>query len=281
MRARDIKRRLSRNHGYGADELARMIDKTDLINTLSFEEHKLYQQELDRRKWRNFKTTVIYTCAAVLIVMFWPVIKHAGEVAHVNFVVYTDRRKHELSRCREFNSYKGYFGIFLLFIIDVLTFWLSTSILLSWVMTSKYFFPTPNLPIRPIEMLTPKGHDAGAFGKYGINIGPMIISWFFRYMSGQVEKFIGKAMSEALQQQRKKEKDVMKQRRREERAKEKEAKRAAKREAKEIAAEIARQRDAVDTREGDRVVDTSVEPNTLNDLEPADDESYSNFDEID
>ena len=89
MRARDIKRRLSRNHGYGADELARMIDKTDLINTLSFEEHKLYQQELDRRKWRNFKTTVIYTCAAVLIVMFWPVIKHAGEVAHVNFVVYT------------------------------------------------------------------------------------------------------------------------------------------------------------------------------------------------
>ena len=313
MRARDIKRRLSRNHGYGADELARMIDKTDLINTLSFEEHKLYQQELDRRKWRNFKTTVIYTCAAVLVVMFWPVIKHAGEVAHVNFVVYTgeilsdififirtlllyitadkpvcswhhnimlDRRKHELSRCREFNSYKGYFGIFLLFIIDVLTLWLSTSILLSWVMTSKYFFPTPNLPIRPIEMLTPKGHDAGSFGKYGINIGPMIISWFFRFMSGQVEKFIGKAMSEALQQQRKKEKDVMKQKRREERAKEKEAKRAAKQEAKEIAREIARQRDAADTR-GDGVVDPTVEPNSSNDFEPTDDVAYSNFDEID
>jgi len=91
MRARDIKRRLARNHGYGADELARMIDKTDLINTLSFEEHKIYQQELERRKWRNFKTTVIYTCVAVLVVMFWPVIKHAGEVAHVNFVVYTGK----------------------------------------------------------------------------------------------------------------------------------------------------------------------------------------------
>ena len=89
MRARDIKRRLARHHGYEADELARMIDKTDLINTLSFEEHKVYQQELERRKWRNFKTTVIYTCVAVMVVMFWPVIKHAFEVAHVNFVVYT------------------------------------------------------------------------------------------------------------------------------------------------------------------------------------------------
>jgi hypothetical protein len=89
MRARDIKRRLARNHGYGAEELARMLDKTELINTLSFEEHKIYQQELDRRKWRNFKTTVIYTCVAVMVVMFWPVIRHAFEVAHVNFVVYT------------------------------------------------------------------------------------------------------------------------------------------------------------------------------------------------
>ena len=122
-----------------------------------------------------------------------------------------DRRRHELSRCREFNSYKGYLGIFLLFIIDMLTFWLSTSVLLSWVMTSKYFFPTPNLPLRPIEMLTPKGHDSGALGKYGINVGPMAVSWFFRFLSGQVEKMIGKAMSDVLQQQRKKEKQVMNQ----------------------------------------------------------------------
>lgn len=96
MRARDIKRRLARNHGYGADELARMLDKTELINTLSFEEHKIYQQELDRRKWRNFKTTVIYTCLAVMVVMFWPVIRHAFEVAHVNFVVYTGERAYSL-----------------------------------------------------------------------------------------------------------------------------------------------------------------------------------------
>ena len=89
MRARDIKRRLARTHGYGADELARMIDKKDLINTLSFEEHKVYQQEAERRKWIRFKSTVIYTCVAVLVVMFWPLLRHAWEVAHVNFVVYT------------------------------------------------------------------------------------------------------------------------------------------------------------------------------------------------
>lgn len=89
MRARDIKRRLARKHGYGADELSRMIDKKDLINTLSFEEHKAYLQEVDRRKWIRFKRTVIFTCLAVLIVMFWPLVRHALEVAHVNFVVYT------------------------------------------------------------------------------------------------------------------------------------------------------------------------------------------------
>ena len=51
MRARDIKRRLARKHGYDPDELSRMIDKKDLINTLSFEEHKNYMKEADRRKW--------------------------------------------------------------------------------------------------------------------------------------------------------------------------------------------------------------------------------------
>ncbi|KAL3797393.1 hypothetical protein HJC23_010519 [Cyclotella cryptica] len=290
MRARDIKRRLARTHGYGADELARMIDKKDLINTLSFEEHKVYQQEVERRKWRRFKTTVIYTCVAVLVVMFWPLLRHAWEVAHVNFVVYTDRRKHEISRCREFHSFKGYFGIFLLFIIDMLTFWLSTSVLLSWVMTSKYFFPTPNIPIRPVELLTPKGHDAGAFGKYGINIGPMIISWFFRFLSGRVEGMIGTAMSDAFQNQRRKEKEEMKRRRKEERAKEKEERRAAKKDAKGIAKEIARQRDSVDVkkdydeklRKFDDIPAESMERNTNNNaFMGAHGFSTSNFDDID
>lgn len=152
-------------------------------------------------------------------------------------------------------------------------------------MSSKYFFPTPNIPIRPMELLTPKGHDAGAYGKYGINIGPMVISWFFRFLSGKVEGMIGRAMSESLQQQRKKEKDEMKQRRREERAKEKEAKRAAKKEAKELAKEIARQRDAVDTKQHyvDEMndADPNHERTTSNLSEAAAKESFSNFDEID
>ena len=168
--------------------------------------------------------------------------------------------------------------MFLLFIIDILTFWLSTSVLLSWVMTSKYFFPTPNIPIRPVEMLTPKGHDAGAFGKYGINVGPMVISWLFRFLSGRVEGMIGKAMSDALQQQRRREKDEMKQRRREERAREKEAKRAAKKEAKELAKEIARQRDAVGTHEPQQD-DSDHAMNNSNSDEV--EEFVSNFDELD
>ena len=172
----------------------------------------------------------------------------------------------------------------LLFIIDILTFWLSTSVLLSWVMTSKYFFPTPNIPIRPVEMLTPKGHDAGAYGKYGINVGPMVISWFFRFLSGRVEGMIGKAMSEALQQQRKREKDAMKERRREERAREKEAKRAAKKEAKELAKEIARQRDASGVNElqkEDHVQFTESENHIMNNSSGQAEEFVSNFDELD
>ena len=89
MRARDIKRRLARKHGFDADELARMIDKKVLINSLAYEEEKLYQQEAERRKWIRLKRTVIYTCVAVLGVMFWPLVKQAVIVAHVNFEVYT------------------------------------------------------------------------------------------------------------------------------------------------------------------------------------------------
>ena len=231
MRVRDIKRRLAREHGYSADELARMLDKKDLINTLSYEEHKVYQQESDRRKWRRIKSTIIYTCAAVLVVMFWPLLVSAGEVAHVNFVVYTDKRRHELSRCREYSSFKGFFGMFLLFIIDFLSTWLSVSVLLSWVMRSKYFFPVPNLPIRPAQLLA-GGGDAGALGQYGINIGPMIISGLFRFLNNRVEGMIGKAMSTAFQNQRRKERDEMKRARKEERAKEKEERRKMKKEAK-------------------------------------------------
>ena len=87
-----------------------------------------------------------------------------------------------MKRCRDFNSYKGYFGIFLLFVIDLLSFWLSASVLLSWVMRSKYFFPVPNIPVRPAQLLTPKGGDAGALGVYFI-ICNMFISLSYLLVS--------------------------------------------------------------------------------------------------
>jgi hypothetical protein len=36
-------------------------------------------------------------------------------------------------------------------------------------MSSKYFFPVPNIPIRPAQLLTINGGDAGALGKYMID----------------------------------------------------------------------------------------------------------------
>src|SRR3569832_1978786 len=41
MRVRDIKWHLARKHGYGADELASMLVKKDLIESLAFEEENI------------------------------------------------------------------------------------------------------------------------------------------------------------------------------------------------------------------------------------------------
>ena len=142
--------------------------------------------------------------------------------------------------------------------IDVLSLWLSVSVLLSWVMNSKYFFPVPNIPIRPGQLLTIHGGDAGALGKcalclfdkcigpvslnelispcllgkYGINVGPMVISWSFRFFNGKVEAMIGRAMADALNRQKRREKEEMKRIKKEVRAKEKEARRVAREHAK-------------------------------------------------
>lgn len=123
--------------------------------------------------------------------------------------------------------------MFLLIIIDMLSFWLSASVLLSWVVSSrsKWMFPMPSLSVRPAQLLTPKGGDAGALGNYGINVGPMVVSFLLRFLAGKVETRIGNAMSEALKRQKRREKDQSKRRRKEERAKEKLAREEAKRRA--------------------------------------------------
>lgn len=69
-------------------------------------------------------------------------------------------------------------------------------------------------------------------GKYGINVGPMVISWSFRFINGKVEEMIGRAMADALTRQKRREKEEMKRIRKEERAKEKEARRVAREHAK-------------------------------------------------
>ena len=124
MRVRDIKRRLSRTHGYSADELNRMLDKKDLINALAFEEHKTRKTQVDNQKRYLLKRGIIAALVAVSLVIFWPLFSHALEVGWVNFVVYTDRKRHEVTKCYELRSMSGFLGCFLMAIVDLLSFWL-------------------------------------------------------------------------------------------------------------------------------------------------------------
>lgn len=97
LRVRDIKRRLTRHHGYGADEVAMMLDKKDLINALAFEEHKAAQKEKDRKKRIALRRSIIVALICVILVMFKDLFVHAFEVASVNFVVYTGEFIHSFS----------------------------------------------------------------------------------------------------------------------------------------------------------------------------------------
>ena len=205
MRVRDIKRRLQRTHGYGADEVGRMLDKKELINTLAFEEHKTRERRVEKQKRHLLKRGIIGALIAVAVVMCWPLLSHAWEVGMVNFVVFTDRKRFEATRCFELQSVPGFIGITAMAIVDFLQFWLSASVLLSWVMTSKYFFPIPSLAIRPAQFMG--GQVAsGPMAKYGFNIGPMVISWLFRYLNGTLERWTGKALAKAQREQKKREK---------------------------------------------------------------------------
>lgn len=206
MRVRDIKRRLVRGHGYGSDEVAKMIDKKELINALSYEEHRTMQKDAERRKRIAFRRSIIVALVCIIFVMFRPLLVHAWEVLAVNFEVYTDKKRYEVKRIREFRSIKALFGLLLVVIVDCLQFWLSSSVLLSWVMKSKYFFPVPYIPVKPAALIaTATGNTGGAgpLGSYGLNVGPMVISWLFRFLNGRVEQFMGKALVDAHKKQKK------------------------------------------------------------------------------
>lgn len=212
LRVRDIKRRLARHHGYGADEIAMMLDKKELVNALAFEEHKDVQKEKDRKKRIVLRRSVIVALICVILVMFKDLFVHAFEVASVNFVVYTDKKKYEYSRCREMRSIKGLFGLFLMIILNMMQLWLSVSVLLSWVMKSKYFFPIPYLPIQPAALLASAAGTGtgGPLAGYGLNIGPMVVSGLFRFLNGRIEGFMGKALAQAMKRQKKERKKARK-----------------------------------------------------------------------
>jgi len=225
MRVRDIKRRLARTHGFGADELGRMLDKKELIHALAFEEHKVRQVENAEFQRQLFIQAIIVTVLAGALVLFWPLLSHVWEVAHVNFVVYTDRKRLEARRCWELKSFYGALGVCCMFIVDFLQIWLTGSVILSWVMTSKYFFPVPSLPIRPAAMMSGPV-SSGPLARYGVNVGPMVITWGLRFLQGRLETWTGRALSNAHRAQTQQHK---KQRRDNETPEEKEARRAARR----------------------------------------------------
>ena len=243
MRVRDIKRRLTREHGYSADELGRILDKKELIQALSFEEHKEKQKEQEKLKRFLVIRGILTAAIAVVIVGGWPLWSHLYEVVCVNLVVYTDRKRHEAGRCLELRSKMGFIGILLMAIMDVLQLWLSASVLLSWVTTSKYFFPMPNLSVRPAQFMG--GQVAsGPMAKYGFNVGPMVITWVFRFVASRIEAWTGRQLANAHRAQRK---DAKQWESSEERAARKAARRAAKKEArveaeKQVAAEEAARR---------------------------------------
>lgn len=146
---------------------------------------------------------IIFALAAVLFVMFLPLFKHAWEILCVNMVVYYDKKKYEISRCLQIRSMQGFAIMLLLIIIELLQIWLSTSVILSWVIPrNKYLFPTPYIPVRPGALLNPASQPQG-LSRYGLNVGPIIITWILRYIRSKVEAWLRRVISKAQSKFRK------------------------------------------------------------------------------
>ena len=98
-------------------------------------------------------------------------------------------------------------------------------------MRSQYFFPTPNLPVRPAQLMGGQAAKS-KLANYGMNIGPMVVTWLMRFVYGKTESWTGKALSNAHQRQRR---EARQWESPEDRAARKAARKAAKRAAKEEA----------------------------------------------
>lgn len=74
----------------------------------------------------------------------------------------------------------------------------------------------------------------GPLSKYGVNVGPMALSWAFRFANGQLESYTGRALSRAYKKQKKASREYESpEARAERRAARKAAKKAARQEAEE------------------------------------------------
>lgn len=237
MRVRDLKFRLTRQHGYSATEVGKILDKKELIQVLAFEEHKIREKKRADIKRTIIKQMILYTMVAIAVVMCWPLLYHAYEVVAVNSVVYVDRKKFELLRCYELQSLPGLVGIMAMVLFDSLSAWLSLSILASWICTrNHYFFPTPSIPIQPGQFMGTEVAN-GPLGSYGFNVGPMVISWSLRLIRSKIEQLTGKCFAYAQKKQKEQYKERIRKRRETETPEEKKRRREARRVAKQKEAE--------------------------------------------
>lgn len=199
LRVRDLKRRLSRNHGFGAEELGRMLDKKDLISALIKEETKLRNKHRNEQLRKYFWKALFVTILCVVTVVGWPIWTQASEVMAVNWTVWYDRKGHEISQCWELRSVKGLIGVIFLALLDLIRLWLSITVLLSWVLSydsqyRKYLFPMPSIAIRPGQFMGEKVAKS-SMGQYGMNIAPMAITWAIGFVRTKLEYWTGKALS--------------------------------------------------------------------------------------
>lgn len=201
MRVRDLKRRLTLVHGFGADEVSSMLDKKELIQALAFEEEKIRLQQSAQFQRVAIKNTMIVIVLTIVVLLCWPMLRHVYEVASVNLLVYWDRKTLEATRCMELQTYWGILGVLLMGLVDILQLWLTASVILSWVTTSKYFFPVPQLSVKPAALMGGELAQSKA-ANYGINMGSMAITWLLRFCNGRLQHWTGLAMAQAAKRQR-------------------------------------------------------------------------------
>jgi hypothetical protein len=148
----------------------------------------------------------------------------------------------------------GAMGIIAMAILDVLQIWLSLSVMLSWFMRSRYFFPTPDLPIKPGQLMGGQVAKSKA-ANYGLNVGPMALTWGMRFIYGKTELWTGQALARAHRQQRKVAREWESP---DERAERKAARKAAKRAAKDEAEQLRQQKESEEVDRRRKVADAAT-----------------------